>query len=161
MKVTVQLFLGWNKFTISVFSPDTSINESDGGFCWPDISLFSLHMMNVFHSVKMTERPRMRDTNTIKLTHFWKLEIPNLVCLKPNPNMPWDSSWLFPISRSLEGSWIESICKVKKALLNNPFHTRRCLCKGCVRVQLEGIRGKSGAHSLPVKTDCGSLWIPT
>lgn len=33
--------------------------------------------------------------------------------------------------------------------------------KGCTRIQLEGIWGKAGAPTLPVQTDCSSLWIPT
>lgn len=45
---------------------------------------------------------------------------------KPNPSMPWENNGLFPTSLSLEGSWIGSICKVKQALLNNPFHTQCC-----------------------------------
>lgn len=40
--------------------------------------------------------------------------------------MPWENIGLFPTSLSLEGSWIGSICKVKQALLNNPFHTQCC-----------------------------------
>lgn len=85
----------------------------------------------------------------------------------PEPNMPWDSIWQHPLSPSLDqkhmsskqggrdgGAWKWCIKVIK-------FTPCGVYCKGCVHIQLEGIWGKAGASTLPVQTDCSSLWIPT
>lgn len=147
--VALRWFLGWTLFTISCFFffvHDSSLNESNGGragqvslmqalfffFFGQTFHFSSFYVMNTLHFVEITESPRMRDTNNKTPQNFWRLEIPNLESLKPNPNMPlWQHLTLSHtaalLSLSLEESRIESICKVKEALLNNPFHTRWCL----------------------------------
>lgn len=82
--------------------------------------------------------------------------------ISPEANMPWGSIWQHPLSPSPAQEHMYSKQGGKKWNIKVIKFTPCGVCsKGCIRIQLEGIWGKAGAPTLPVQTDCSSLWSPT